>query len=362
MTTAAKPKATKNKAPVPSVLAFNRKLEVSDALMHSGLWTDLNNPSAWLPIELHEKRNRATFSQYGAKEEDKPKPNLSWGDDATLAHDADTLKIRFTLKILGNLEEPNACNEPHFEQKIRASVASYRESIGFSTLALRYAHNISNARFLWRNRVGAEALTVVVKHKNDTWTFDAYKYQLNEFTQATTGSDFEKLVQVFESALLGDGSEFLEVIAFAKLGAGQRVWPSQEMIMNIPKGEKTRHLFQLNGCAAMHSEKIGNALRTIDTWYGTQATSKVKDDLFSPSDIADLNQCIQAIAIEPFGSVTSRGQAYRMSKNDFYTLFVSWLADTQSVSLDEQHFIIAILIRGGVFSGSDDKKDKGTGD
>lgn len=342
MTTAPKPKTAKNKAPVPSVLAFNRKLEVSDALMHSGLWTDLNNPSAWLPIELHEKRNRATFSQYGAKEEDKPKPNLSWGDDATLAHDADTLKVRFTLKILGNLEEPNACNEPNFEQKIRASVAHYRDSIGFNTLALRYAHNITNARFLWRNRVGAESITVMVKHKNDSWTFDAYKYQLNEFTPAATGSDFEKLVQVFESALHGDGFEFLEVIAFAKLGAGQRVWPSQEMVMNIPKGEKTRHLFNLNDCAAMHSEKIGNALRTIDTWYAD-------DDAF-------------AIAIEPFGSVTSRGQAYRTSKIDFYTLFVSWLADNQSVLPDEQHFIIATLIRGGVFSGSDDKKDKGAGD
>lgn len=353
-TTVKKTKPAKDKAPVPSVLAFNRKLEASDALMLSGLWTDLNNPSAWSPITLHEKRNRATFSQYGAKDEDKSKPNLSWGDDASLAHDADTLKVRFTLKILGNIEEPNACNEPDFEQKIRSSVANYRESVGFKTLALRYAYNIVNARFLWRNRIGAESIKIIVKYKDTSWTFNAYDYPLNDFTEPTQDSDFEKLVKVIESALKNDNFEMLEVMAFAKLGAGQRVWPSQEMVLNIPKGEKTRHLFQLNNCAAIHSEKIGNALRTIDTWYAKDPINNTKDDLFSAINT------IQAIAIEPFGSVTSRGQAYRASKNDFYTLFVNWLENNQSISLDEQHFVIATLIRGGVFSGAE--KDKGTGD
>ena len=332
------PTTAKTKALVPSVLAFNRKLEVSDALMHSGLLSDLDKPEAWLPIELHEKRNRATFSQYGANEEDKPKPNLSWGDDATLSHDADTLRVRFTLKVLGNIEIPNACNEPDFEKKIRERVASYRSTMSFKSLALRYAYNIVNARFLWRNRVGAESITVLVKYKDSTWSFDAYEYSLNEFNEAFVDSNFGKLVQVIQDGLQGDGFEFLEIMAFAKLGAGQRVWPSQEMVMNIPKGEKTRHLFKLNNCAAMHSEKIGNALRTIDTWY--------KDD------------CKQAIAVEPFGSVTTRGEAYRMSKIDFYTLFSSWLSDNQSVEENEQHFILAILIRGGVFSGKDDKKGK----
>ena len=83
----------------------------------------------------------------------------------------------------------------------------------------------------------------------------------------------------------------------------------------------------------MHSEKIGNALRTIDTWYAEDSNAR-------------------AIAIEPFGSVTSRGEAHRIAKNDFYTLFQKWLKD-ETISASQQHYVIAILIRGGVFGGSE---------
>ena len=113
---------------LPSVLAFSRKLEVSDALMASGLWSDIDKPDTWQPIALHEKRNRATHSQFGGVADAK-KPNLSWGDDATLPHDADTLRISFTLKTLGQLEDPTACNEPEFEEKVNQVVKAYRNEI-----------------------------------------------------------------------------------------------------------------------------------------------------------------------------------------------------------------------------------------
>jgi CRISPR-associated protein Csy3 len=61
---AANPNNT-NALTLPSVLAFSRKLEASDALMTSGLWTNIDQSEAWQPIALHEKRNRATHSQYG---------------------------------------------------------------------------------------------------------------------------------------------------------------------------------------------------------------------------------------------------------------------------------------------------------
>ena len=66
--------AKKSPTEFPKVLAFSRKLEVSDALMTSGLWDNIDNPKQWKPITLHEKRNRATHSQYGAKEEEKSSP------------------------------------------------------------------------------------------------------------------------------------------------------------------------------------------------------------------------------------------------------------------------------------------------
>lgn len=330
-------KSTKTTAlTLPSVSAFSRKLEVSDALMASGLWVDIDKIEKWQPIELHEKRNRATHSQYGAKDEDKSKPNLSWGDDATLPHNVDTLRIKFTLKILGRLEEPTACDTPSFEEKIIEIIKTYRAKHQFKELATRYANNIANGRFLWRNRVGAEAVSITVKHREQSWQFNAYDYKLDQFTSPIDSNhDFAQLVSVIQNGLQGDSFEYLEITAFSKLGFGQHVFPSQEMVLNIPKGEKTKILFKLNDCAAMHSEKIGNALRTIDTWYTENDNAK-------------------AIAVEPYGSVTSRGEAYRIStpKNDFYTLFHKWIKDGE-ISDVQQHFVIATLIRGGVFGGNE---------
>lgn len=330
---AAKPTKT-TALTLPSVLAFSRKLEVSDALMASGLWVDIDKIEKWQPIELHEKRNRATHSQYGAKDEDKPKPNLSWGDVATLPHDADTLRIKFTLKILGGLEKPTACNSPAFEAKVIQIVESYRNADQFKELATRYANNIVNGRFLWRNRVGAESINIRVEHREHNWEFNAYDYKLDQFTLPTDSNrNFAELVSVIQNGLQGDGFEYFEITAFSKLEFGQPVFPSQEMVLNPPKGEKSKFLFQLNGCAAMHSEKIGNALRTIDTWYAEDDNAR-------------------AIAVEPYGSVTSRGEAHRISKNDFYTLLQKWLKD-EMIPAIQQHYVIATLIRGGVFGGNE---------
>jgi CRISPR-associated protein Csy3 len=329
--------ATKSSSKIPSVLAFSRKLEASDALMTSGLWDDIGKPDQWKTITLHDKRNRATHSQYGAKQEDKSKPNLSWGDDAALPHDADTLRVSFSLKIMGQLDQPTACNSPEYEEGLISATAAYRDNYQFNELATRYANNIVNGRFLWRNRVGADSIKIHVKYREQLWEFNAYDYALDNFTSPADGTDLAQLVVVIRKGLSGNSFEYIEVTAYAKMGLlGQRVWPSQEMVLDIPDGEKSRILFKLNDCAAMHSEKIGNALRTIDTWYATEAGS------------------IRPIAVEPYGSVTSRGEAHRETKNDFYTLLGKWLNNSKDVPEKQQHFIIATLIRGGVFGGKDD--------
>jgi CRISPR-associated protein Csy3 len=171
---------------------------------------------------------------------------------------------------------------------------------------------------------------VIVKHStlSSPLEFDAYDFSLkNTYSE---DASVKKLAHLIKSGLGGDENTLLNISAYVNLGEGQRVWPSQEMVLNSPKGEKSRHLFNLNGKAAMHCEKIGNALRTIDDWY-PGATSP--------------------IAIEAYGSVTQRGVAYRSSKNDFKTLLLKWLnaKDITTISSDEKHFVAAMIVRGGVF-------------
>lgn len=320
---------------IPSVLAFDRKLENSDALMYAGKWEDRKEADQWQKIEISERRNRGVMGHQLSDElldspedlqKEVEKPNPVWGDDATLPHECDTLRVSFSLRVLGHPYIPSTCNKHAYQEKLEQLGQGY----DFSELAFRYALNIANGRFLWRNRVCAKSIEIHVKleDQEELLVFHPYQHSLKDFN--TTGNGADKLTAVINKGLSGDGFAFIEIDAFVRLGMkGQRVWPSQEMIMNIPKGEKSRHLFKLDGCAAIHSQKIGNALRTIDTWYG--------------------DHVLEPIAIEPYGSVTHRGQAYRTSRNDFYTLSKNWIVNEKELTEDEKHFVMAILIRGGVF-------------
>ncbi len=60
------------------------------------------------------------------------------------------------------------------------------------------------------------------------------------------------------------------------------------------------------------------------------------------------------IAIEPYGAVTTLGTAFRQPKQklDFYTLFDAWVLNDEKPSVEQQHYIMAVLIRGGVFGAS----------
>ena len=323
---------------LPTVLAFDRKLEPSDALMYSGSWERVKDSSQWKAIELFDRRNRAVKSNFkqdilddeGALQKQIAEPNLAWGDDAALEHDNDTLKVSFSLRVIGGLDLPSVCNKVEFERRYREKVSIYAES-SLDVLAKRYAYNIANGRFLWRNRVGAQDIKVFVSHSSlsSTLEFNSYNFPLNN----TTANDLsiDSLAQLIKSGLADNENTLLSITAYVKLGEGQRIWPSQEMVKNSPKGEKSRHLFHLNGKAAMHCEKIGNALRTIDDWYPAATTP---------------------IAIEAYGSVTQRGVAYRSSKNDFKTLLLKWLNE-ESITNDEKHFVVAMIIRGGVFGESE---------
>ena len=45
-----------------SVLAFERKLSNSDALMYSGKWQNRDNNATWAPIQIKSKDVRGTIS------------------------------------------------------------------------------------------------------------------------------------------------------------------------------------------------------------------------------------------------------------------------------------------------------------
>ena len=330
-----------------SVLAFERKLDPSDALFFSGDWNQRHNTAGWLPVAVRAKSVRGTISNRLKTTEQDPvkldakiqSPNLQTVDVAALPADADTLKASFTLRVLGGTGTPSACNNADYQAKLLATVQGYVQAIGFAELARRYAHNLANGRFLWRNRVGAEQVEVQVQHlvqgsAAKTWAFDALALNTRNFTAPDAATqDLATLADLINQGLAGQSHVLLQVTAWARLGAAQEVYPSQELILDKANNDKkSKTLYTVNGVAGIHSQKLGNALRTIDTWY---------------ADVPELGP----IAVEPYGSVTTLGKAFRKptDKRDFYNLLDNWLLRDKVPDTDQQHFVMATLVRGGVF-------------
>lgn len=323
-----------------SVLAFERKLANSDALLYAGSWKKRTESDTWSPVIMKSKDVRGTISNRlkNALQSDPAKldaeiqkPNLQRVDVAALPFDCDTLKVSFTLRVLGNLEKPSACNDQEYQQALAFVIKEYISTHNFLELARRYATNLANGRFLWRNRVGADAIEVHICCGDKKWIFDSTKLSMRSFE--TSDHQLAEVTEYVRKGLLGEEFILFKVDSYAQLGAGQEVFPSQELVLDSSRdAKKSKTLYQVDGVAAMHSQKIGNALRTIDTWY---------------PEAGELGP----IAIEPYGSVTSMGKAYRQPKQkmDFYTLLDGWVVNGKIPSVEQQHYVLATLIRGGVF-------------
>lgn len=334
--------AIKNDA---TVLAFEKKLAPSDGYLYGTNWDERHQakPTA---LKLIEKSVRGTISNRlkPALQSDPlklnaevEKPNLQKVDACALGENQDTLRLNFTLKVLGGVDKPSASNGVAFNQSYPKVAQAYIEQEGFVELATRYAINIANARYLWRNRVGAEKIEVVVSTGGEqSLTFDAKKFSLRNFD--STDPDLQTLANKIADALSGKLPYLLiSINAYALVGKAQEVYPSEELVLDKGKGDKSKILYQVNDVAAMHSQKIGNALRTIDTWYPS----------FEDAQIGP-------IAIEPYGSVTNLGKAYRTPKEkaDFYTLFDRFALGESLAEKAQEHYVMAVLVRGGVFGQS----------
>ncbi len=327
-----------------SVLAFERNLDISDAFFAQR--DSQNKESKPQSVTIKEKSVRGTISNRLKNPEkidpakldaEIEKANLQRVDSASLDESCDTLVVTWSCKVLPFTGKPSVCNAQDYQTALVDTVQGYLDTHGVSELARRYATNIANARWLWRNRVGAERIAVDVSCTvNDTkhsFSFDAKSISLRGFDNDTQHTDdINQLANLIEQGLNDDAFIILYVKASAIMGYGQEVYPSQELVLDTGK-TKSKELYQINGKAGMHSQKVSNAIRTIDNWYPNAEFP---------------------IAIEPYGAVTTLGTAFRQpkAKMDFYTLFDNWILKGDAPSNEQQHYVIGVLIRGGVFGAS----------
>lgn len=340
----------------PSVLSVQRGTIVTDGLMSSII---KEGGEKTLPIPVVRHGIRGTLPE----KKDDSVSNPQRTESAKTAVNAEGLMVSFSFRTIPASGLIFSCSEPSYRQALGGFIDRFfrPDNQEFQEVCRRYARNILNGRWLWRNRILGE-VTV------EATASDGSEYRSNGSRQSDfadyTSDEVNLARNVIASGLLGSQALTLTVQGRVMFGfRGQvEVFPSQNMVTSKPKGF-ARSLYKVKvvspvtlmkimatarndgedagdymadmivmGDAALRDQKIGNAIRTIDTWYpGSDGTP---------------------IPIEPNGASLERNELLRGAKNTGSKDLLKAVHEIEPVDTfnPDAAFLIALLVRGGVFS------------
>ena len=344
------------------MLAYARSTQITEGVFTA---TKSDDPEVRTPVEVLEKGVRGQTSN-DLKPQDHAKAGLSNPQSveyAVVPQGHDGVELSFSVRFMPLSLRPHACGNTDVGETHRRLAAGYKAAGGFRVLAALYLWNIANARFAWRNRFQSDAMTVTVTSGDITLRFHPFTFDLTEaadeaeMAAALLEGEAEDLAEVIDR--IADGlsndagkAETIRVAWNAAMEPGQEVFPSQEYVreekadkqlsrvyakLPLRRGDRTIHQ------ASMHSQKIGAALRHIDVWHESE-------DHGAP------------IAVNPYGGVQETSAVLRdpKSKRSFYDLRAKAQPLLDAVENasgageipGDVHFVMANLVRGGVFGSS----------
>ncbi|MEG0344293.1 MAG: type I-F CRISPR-associated protein Csy3 [Acinetobacter sp.] len=360
---------TENFKKLPGSLSLQRGTVISDAAFYH-LHTDGTEQA--LHVMYHGIRgtqNVAGNKEKGAASGNsvaREVSNIQMTESAKLLPNSKLL-VKWDLRFIDLQHILFACaskagadkqEEKDFREGFKVFIEKAKNSEGIQEVARRYVRNIVNGRWLWRNRSIAEHILIkvseTVEHENsqttrnykNTMEFNALDYGLKSFDNVSQNE--QQLADIIVKGMRGDVNTSLHVEAIIDFGmGGVEVFPSQNYLEDKPKGF-SRSLYQINpvkperqskdnqslGQAAIRDQKVGNALRTIDTWYPRFIENDSKP-----------------IPVEPNGASLDAQDFFRVDKGAKASAF-DILKEIRSLdpNSDKGMFLIACLVRGGVYS------------
>jgi CRISPR-associated protein Csy3 len=347
---------------LPSVLSFQRGTIVSDGVMSSIVQRG-DGSEVLSPVRVIRHGIRGVNNN---PKKDGGVANIQRTESAKTSHDAIGLAVDFAFRTISSRDLLFACADPAYRAALTGFVDRYfvDDVPEFEEVCRRFARNILNGRWLWRNRVLGDVSVSVTSGER---TYTGIGSRLRDF-EAYTEDEKRLAEDVIKAGLKGDPSSVANVRGRVMFGfSGEvEVFPSQNMTTDKPKGF-ARSLYKVDmisrrdllaimntsnsdgegagefaadmidmGRAALRDQKIGNAIRTIDTWY------------------PEFNGL--PIPIEPNGASLEQNKLYR-DKNRSGAKDLLSLVDELKPGAEfdpRAAYLIALLIRGGVFSeGSD---------
>lgn len=349
---------------IPDVLSLQRGTIVTDGIMKS-IIVGKDGNEYLEPVRVIRHGIRGVT----AKEDTKNVSNIQRTESAKTSHNAIGVQVDFSYRAVEakNLifSSSDAAYRKAFDAAIGRLFYNENDVHELDEVCRRYARNILNGRWLWRNRVLG---IVEVVARNGDKVFSGKGSTTSGFDNYT--DDEVRLAKAIKNQLRGNDSTAIEVSGRVMFGfTGEvEVFPSQNMVTGKPKGF-ARSLYKVDtisrrdllsilavkdeddagefaadmidmGVAAIRDQKIGNAIRTIDTWYpGYESENLV-------------------IPVEPNGASIEQNDFFRKGKS---------AADSVLSKIDEIHpdgsfngeiaYLIALAVRGGVFGKKAEKSE-----
>lgn len=341
------------------MLAFSRSIQISEGLF----FAHNADGTRRTPVAVTEKGVRGQSSEDAAKNPGLSNPQTV--ECAMVPSGYAEVELSFSVRVLQSSRKPHACDSITVSETYAELATAYAGAGGYKFLAELYVWNIANGRFAWRNRFQSDSQRVQVCFDGRKLAFDPLMLSLKkpagveDLSDALIlgdRSDLEALIEGIGAAL-AEGSFVFDVSWIAAMREGQEIFPSQEYLREENKAklkDVSRILAKLPVFvgdyriqqASMHSQKIGAALRAIDIWHGDEDYG--------------------VVPVNPYAGDQETGKALRGAKNSFYALrkmpeaLIAGARDATSPDdiSDEVHFVMANLVRGGVFGAKNTKKEK----
>lgn len=331
---------------LPSAFAFQRSFVLTD-----GIFFNKYDSGKLSPVLVVQHGIRGTQNVNTVKGADNV-TNIQVTETAKLEDEAVSLVVRFDLRTAPLSDAISMCSEAggknDLGKKVRQGIQDFIKQAGdglaLQQLCERYARNILNGRWLWRNRSYAQKITInVISEGNTVCSVDALSIPLNHFNEMTAAE--KDLAVILAKGLSSRDGAAIQVEAEIDFGVrgAMEVYPSQNYNPEKVKGF-ARSLYKVRfkgvapdlgdgiravGIAALRDQKLGNALRTIDTWYKT------------------FDELRLVTPIEPMAANLDIGEFLRDKKECAFELLKA--IPSIDPASDDGQYLLAILIRGGVF-------------
>ena len=335
--------AKNNTSVIPSQFALKRLIETSPASFFG-----VNANGEERKIKAIQQMSLGVVSNYLANDADNiSSPNPQTTQYCLLNDDENILRIKFNIKFLPLCKKSISFCTPEFFKMLAELRSEYVSRNGFAELSHRYVSNLINGRWTFRNGdCGIHSVTI----KEMDWTKVVKEYvfdndfitknqkSLETFTCTSTEMKEieDKITNVFNAK---SSTVVFNVSCDIHLYGGHEVFPSELCTMDADNSKNNKdvckkQLYQFSDGVAFRMEKIGNAIRTIDSWYNGF------DDFFC-----------EVLPVNPYSQSRSMLCALRKpsTKTDFYSLLERSVQNPETASDNDLHFIFAGFIRGGVY-------------